>query len=187
MTRCARPGEKTLGEKIMLKIFLRKIEGPLSKTPYTFMSKNMAVMTIDDLVKKMTEFNTTLTEADTLAAMNVFKKVVIDYVKQGYAVQTPLGAFFATAGGGAENIDTDFSPSVKDSNHYIKLRFRATPEIANDVLRNTITERSTNALKTQVYIERVCNASGDINMPIKPGDSITISGEYLKFDPGQDV
>ncbi len=166
----------------MLKVFVREIYSPLAKGNYVFMSENMATFTEEQLVKKMAEFNTTLTEADALAALNVMQRIVMEKVKEGYAVQTPFGLFYAVAGGSAASTDADFNPGSKETNHAIRMRFRPNRELSADVSKNTVVERVSNAIKTRAYIDYAGNADGKADSPIKNGDIICIRGNFLKFD-----
>ena len=166
----------------MLKVFLRENNSPIKKAAYMFMSENMATYTQEQLVKKMSQYNTTLTEADTLAALNVMKNIVMEAVKEGYCVQTPFGLLYAVAGGSTDDKDCDFSPADQNLNHTIRLRFRPNSEVIDDVAKNTQVERVSNALKTRVYIDEVFNADGNKESPVTSGDLITIIGDYLKFD-----
>ena len=166
----------------MLKVFVRENTSPMVKCAYVFMSETMATFTLNQLVKKMAEFNTTLTEADALAALNVMQNIVMEKVKEGYAVQTPFGVFYASAGGTAETKNADFLPDEHSTNHVIRMRFRPNRELSGDVSRNTVIERVSNAVKTRVYIDTVGNADGKTDSPIKAGDIICIKGEYLKFE-----
>ncbi len=167
----------------MLKVFVRENSIPAAKGKYVFMSENMATFTLDQLVTKMAEFNTTLTKADALAALNVMQSIVMEKVKEGYSVQTPFGIFFACAGGTADIKDAEFLPEEKSTNHAVRMRFRPNRELSADVSRNTVIERVSNAVKSRVYIDTVSNADGKADSPIKVGDTICIKGEYLKFEP----
>jgi hypothetical protein len=62
----------------MLKIFLRENPGAFAKDRYLFRSSTMTTFTQNELIKKMAEFNTTITEADTLAVLNVLKRLVLE-------------------------------------------------------------------------------------------------------------
>lgn len=166
----------------MLKIFVRENLGKLGGKKYIFRSASMAQFTIDELVHEMATFNTTITEADTLAVLNVMKRLVVKYVEQGYSVQTPLGLFFASASGSTDDITDSFTPLSEETNHDIRMLFRPDAKIVADVLANTPVERSSNKLKTTVNIDKVMNASGNENDPVKPGDMIIVYGDYLKFD-----
>jgi hypothetical protein len=166
----------------MLKIFIRENCGKLGGKKYIFRSANMAQFSIDELVREMATFNTTITEADTLAVLNVMKRLVVKYVEQGYSVQTPLGLFFASASGSTDDIMGSFMPQSAETNHDIRMLFRPDSKIVADVLENTPLERGSNKLKTTVNIDKVMNASGNENDPVKPGDMIVVYGDYLKFD-----
>ena len=166
----------------MLKIFVRENMSPIAKEKFVFMSENAGTFTEQQLIKKMAEYNTTLTEADALAAFNVMKKIVLEMVLLGYVVQTPFGLMFAVAGGSTNDILADFTPKNQNTNHDIRLRFRPSTDIIDNVRNKTVTERSTNAIKTRVNIDVVRNADGNESSPIHPGDSLFISGDYLKFD-----
>ncbi|WP_027727880.1 DNA-binding domain-containing protein [Treponema sp. C6A8] len=171
----------------MLKVFVRENVSPVAKNGFVFMSENMATFTQEQLVKKMAEYNTTLTEADALAALNVMLKIVMEKVKEGYAAQTPFGTFFAAAGGSAESKAEEFLPNVKETNHAVRMRFRPYRELSEDVSSHTVIERVSNAIKTRVYIDTVANADGKTDSPIKAGDTICIKGDFLKFDSENEV
>jgi hypothetical protein len=166
----------------MLSIFTRENTGTIAKMKYVFRSSTMTTFTLDELVKKMAAFNTTITEADTLAVLNVMKRLVIEYVEQGYTVQTPLGLFFAAASGSTNDLTDAFEPRAAGLNHNIRIRYRPTTEIEKDIVEHTPVERVSNILKTIVNIDVVQNAAGDTGMSIRPGDTILILGDYLKFD-----
>jgi hypothetical protein len=166
----------------MLKVFTRENSGTLGGKKYIFRSSTMATFTIDELVHEMATFNTTITEADTLAVLNVMKRIVVKYVEQGYSVQTPLGVFSASASGTIDDIMGAFEPNSKDNNHDIRMLFRPDVKIISDVLANTSTERTSNRLKTFTSIDKVMNAAGESVTNIKTGDMIIVYGDYLKFN-----
>ena len=170
----------------MLKVFTRENSGKLGGKKYVFRSATMATFTVDELVHEMATFNTTITEADTLAVLNVMKRIVVKYVEQGYSVQTPLGLFFASASGSIDDIMGAFEPSNKEVNHDIRMLFRPDSKIVSDVLENTPTERTSNRLKTFTSIDKVMNAAGKSVTTIKTGDMIIVYGDYLKFDAAKE-
>ena len=167
----------------MLKVFTRENSGRLGGKKYIFRSTPMATFSVDALVHEMATFNTTITEADTLAVLTVMKRIVVKYVEQGYSVQTPLGIFCASASGSTDDIMAAFEPNSKDNNHDIRMLYRPDSKIISDVLANTPVERTSNRLKTFTSIDKVRNAAGEDVTSIKTGDMIIIYGDYLKFDP----
>lgn len=149
-----------------------------------FRSSTMTTLTQEELIKKMAEFNTTITEADTLAVLNVLKRLVLEYTEQGYTVQTPLGLFYASASGTTNDVLADFSPQDASTDHTIRMLYRPSSEVTKGILKNTPVERSSDKLKATPFIQLVRNAGGDEDSAIKAGDSILVAGEYLKFDSG---
>lgn len=167
----------------MLEVFTRENYGNLVKSRYVFRSSTMAVLEQEELIRKMGSSNTTVTEADILAVLNVMKSVVLEYTKQGYKVRTPLGLFYASASGSTDDILADFDPRSGSTDHDIKLHFRPATDVVQDVRENTTVKRNGGSPKTAMHISLVKNAAGTDDAAVRPGDMILIAGDFLKFDP----
>lgn len=166
----------------MLRISLRDNKIGNAKAKYVFHSENDGVLTYEELIKKMASYNTTITEADTSAVMNVFKDVVTEYVCDGKSVQTPLGIFYAVASGTTDNPDTSFDVSSAENDHILRVRYKASRKITRSVIEDIRTERTTGRLKMIPYIQSVANIDTSKGQTASSGEMIRLRGDYLKFD-----
>jgi len=166
----------------MLKIFKRENNGFMGRKRYIFRSSNMAGFSQEDLVRKIAAANTTVTEADTLAVLNITKRIILDYVEQGYTVKTPIGTFYASASGTTDDIWEKFTPQDDTKDHMIRFLYRPATDISDAVLKQTRFERASDNLKTLPHITLIKNAAGNENSPVRAGDIIRIIGNYLEFD-----
>lgn len=166
----------------MLKVSLRENKIGNAKAKFIFHSENDGDVTYEELVKKMASFNTTITEADVTAVMNVFKDVVVEYLCDGKTVRTPLGIFYVVASGTADDPLASFETSVQSNDHNLRVRFKAGTQISRSMLENTKVERASSRLKMIPYIHSVSNIDGTKGCTAAPGEIIRITGDYMKFD-----
>lgn len=166
----------------MLKIFLRQNPSVNAKTRFNFRSENEAEISFETLVGEMAANNTTITKADVFGVMDVYKAIVLRYTQLGYSVRGPLGLLYVSAGGTTDDKLESFQPGLATNDHFLKLRFLADAAVARAILSNTKTTRASNRLKMIPAIEDVRNADGNEENIIKPGDTVRIFGDYLKFD-----
>jgi hypothetical protein len=166
----------------MLQVSLRDNKTINAKKQFFFRSSNNGSLTIDELVKEMYSFNTTITEADTLGVLNVMKRLMVKYVNLGYTVHTPLGYFHASASGSTDNAEEDFAHKNLTNNHEVSLLYCPSTEVNSQVQDDIKIERVSGRLIMTPEITIVKNAVGANTAEIKPNDSIIILGDYLKYD-----
>lgn len=174
--------ERTKKEHNMLKISLRENKIGNAKSKFIFHSENDGDVTYEEMVKKMASYNTTITEADVTAVMNVFKDVMVEYLCDGKTVRTPLGIFYVVASGTADDPLSSFETSAQSNDHNLRLRFKTSTQISKSVLENTKVERASSRLKMIPYIHSVSNIDGTKGCAAAPGEIIRITGDYMKFD-----
>lgn len=86
-----------------------------AKKPYCFRNIYSGTVESDELIRRIAENNTTLTEADTLACLNVMEEVITELIADGKKVRTPFGLFYLAASGTAEEVDEPFTPLNAES------------------------------------------------------------------------
>jgi hypothetical protein len=183
----------------MLQVFTRKnYLAKDDKKPYFICSRTMNIMDEDMLIKKMREYNSTITEADMRAVLSVLRIIVLRSAGQGYTVQVPFGTVWAVAGGSCQTIDETYSPGGKGNDHTLNIHFRSTKSVRTELLSSAEIERVSSVFVQVPKIEGAFyldvngnelpvvkrNEQGDeiSAATLKSGDTLRIKGEYLKID-----
>lgn len=183
----------------MLQVFTRKnYLAKDDKKPYLISSRTMNIMDEDMLIKKMREYNSTITEADMRAVLSVLRIIVLRSAGQGYMVQVPFGSVWAVAGGSCQTIDELYKPGAKGNDHTLDIHFRSLKSVRDELLSGAEIERV-----SSVYVQHpsiagafYLDANGDeysvvkrdekgeeiSAVTLKAGDTLRLKGEYLKID-----
>lgn len=151
---------------------------------YCFSSVADTVIEKKELIARMRQYNSTLTEADANAALEVLDESVRDLLEKGCKVKLPWVTLYLTARGTAENEASAFRPGKGDNRFVLKAapNRKAEKEIAENVffrsksggivLRPLISSIS--------YIQQ--DASESYELIVKKGRNVRIRGRNLKFD-----
>lgn len=86
----------------MLKVYTQENTFTNRKKPYVFKSQNDITVDEDAIIRQIADANTTITEADARAVMNVLERVFWNNIRDGNVVKLFMGSFRAGAAGSAE-------------------------------------------------------------------------------------
>ena len=143
----------------------------------------MASKTIDDLVTKMVEEGTGLTRPQAMAYFEKLTQIVINFLEDGCAVNTPLFKVRPSIKGVFTKFNDTFDPSKQKLNYSMTGGTRMEP-----VLANIIVEKSKSKIPfIDTFFDGMSRLS---NSTITPGGNAEIKGECLLFmldDPKQGV
>lgn len=165
----------------MIKYALRKNQLAANGEPnFVAYVSCMASKTIDDLVTKMVEEGTGLTRPQAMAYFEKLTQIVINFLEDGCAVNTPLFRVRPSIKGVFTKYNDIFDSSKQKLNYSMTGGTRMEP-----VLANIIVEK----LKSKIpFIETFFDGMSRLsNSKITPGGNAEIKGECLLFnldDPG---
>ena len=161
----------------MLKYSLR--ENLLTPAPDDYMAQIAEVRsyTLDEIIDLMMEKGSTLTKADTKAALQVYGEVVSALIKDGAAVNTPLMNTSLSISG----VFIGATDSFDKKRHSVNLNLTAGPLLKDAAAK--IKCEKTEAADTNPYITEVTDiVTGKVNEVLTAGGVVQLVGSRLKFD-----
>ena len=171
----------------MLQIFTRKNYLHKNKGNFVFMSRTSQTVNYESLIRKMIQYNSTITDSDIRSVMSVFFTILVRCAAQGCYVQVPIGSFWAVAGGTADCIDTPFEPRNSRTDHGIDMKFRFSLSGKESLLQELEVERVSPAFVMNPSISALAlvNDRGEEvrTSVFSTGDTMRLSGSHLKLDP----
>lgn len=167
----------------MIKYALRKNQLATEEPNFVANVTCMASKTLDDLVAKMVAEGTGLTRPQALAYFEKITQLVIEFLEDGCAVNTPLFKVRPTIKGVFGNYQDIFNPAQHRLSYTMCGGTRMEPVLKNVELVK---------LKSKLpFIESFFDGmSRQSNTVITPGGNAEIKGDSLLFnidDPGQGV
>jgi len=167
----------------MIKYALRKNQLATGEPNFVANVSSMTSKTLDDLVTKMVEEGTGLTRPQAMAYFEKLTQIVISFLEDGCAVNTPLFRVRPTIKGVFAKFNDTFDPSKHKLNYSMSGGTRMEP-----VLANIIVEKSKSKIP---FVESFFDGMSRLtNSTITPGGNAEIKGECLLFnvdDPKQGV
>jgi len=119
----------------MIKYALRKNQLATNGEPsFVAHVRCMASKTIDDLVTKMVEEGTGLTRPQALAYFEKLTQIVINFLEDGCAVNTPLFRVRPSIKGVFTKFNDTFDPSKQKLNYSMTGGTRMEPVLANIIV-----------------------------------------------------
>jgi hypothetical protein len=137
-----------------------------------------ASLTLEDIIAKMMQRGTTVTEADTRAVLNLFFDVVSDEVADGNFVNLPLANIRVGISGVFTSITNSFDPS----RHSIRATL-STGLLLSEKMQKVRLEKRLQPLPSPVILEFLNINTNTTNSVLTPGGIGQIVGEELKFNP----
>ncbi len=166
----------------MLEVATQKIG--LADTGYCFRSTNPVVLTEDDFVKEMVNYNSTLTEVDARASMTMFGTLFKKHVARGDRVVLPFGTFRTVANGTCENADDVFKAGV--GNNKISVVFEINMDTLAEIRKEAKYKIVASDPVSDVKISELIVSSSDggkaDKAEVKAGRPIRLRGRYMSFD-----
>lgn len=137
-----------------------------------------ASLTLEDIIAKMMQRGTTVTESDTRAVLNLFFDVVSDEVADGNFVNLPL----ANIRVGISGVFTSITDSFDPSRHSIRATL-SPGLLLIEKMQKVRLEKTLQPLPSPVIIEFLNINTNTTNSVLTPGGIGQIVGEELKFNP----
>jgi hypothetical protein len=137
-----------------------------------------ASLTLEDIIAKMMQRGTTVTEADTRAVLNLFFDVVSDEVADGNFVNLPL----ANIRVGISGVFTSITDSFDPSRHSIRATL-SPGLLLSEKMQKVRLEKTLQPLPSPVILEFLNINTNTTNSVLTPGGIGQIVGEELKFNP----
>jgi hypothetical protein len=137
-----------------------------------------ASLTLEDIIAKMMQRGTTVTEADTRAVLNLFFNVVSDEVADGNFVNLPL----ANIRVGISGVFTSITDSFDPSRHSIRATL-SPGLLLSEKMQKVRLEKTLQPLPSPVILEFLNINTNTTNSVLTPGGIGQIVGEELKFNP----
>jgi len=137
-----------------------------------------ASLTLEDIIAKMMQRGTTVTESDTRAVLNLFFDVVSDEVADGNFVNLPL----ANIRVGISGVFTSITDSFDPSRHSIRATL-SPGLLLSEKMQKVRLEKTLQPLPSPVILEFLNINTNTTNSVLTPGGIGQIVGEELKFNP----
>ena len=166
----------------MLQIYLRENRFRNRKKKFCFFSKNSGIITKEEFIREIADFNSSATEADARLIMNIMETLFNRFITQGKAVQLPMGTFQAYASGTTDTAKTPFTPAKQETDHTVTLHFTPNTATAKLVKETTACERIKGDVIRIPHINRIENESAVITDTFRQGEILTVYGTFLKSD-----
>jgi hypothetical protein len=166
-----------------LKLTIYKNHLPACPSPYVVRSESSAVVDFDRFVDLMSRYPTTLSKADIVAAMALYREILVLQLAEGKTVKTPTGSFCLFAAGTMDAVDEAFLPKDQDKNHEVRLHHRADKAFEDEVLLDLQLEREERPDLGAPKLKSADPAGGDQGTPLSPGGIVSLKGLRLRFDP----
>ncbi len=137
-----------------------------------------ASLSLDDIIARMMQRGTTVTEADARAVLNLFFEVVCDEVVNGNFINLPIANIRSGISGVFTSATDDFDPARH------ALRATLSPgTLLNEKMRNARLEKTLQPLPSPVLLEFLNINTNTTNAVLTPSGIGQIIGEELKFNP----
>ena len=161
----------------MLKYCLRENLLTPDENDYMAQTADVRSFSLDEIIDLMMEKGSTLTKADTKAALQVYGEVVSALIKDGAAVNTPLMNTSLSISGVFNGANDAFDKK----RHAVNLNITA--GTALKAALGKIKCEKTGTASTDPYINEVKDVvSGKVNEVLTKGGVVQITGSRLKFD-----
>ena len=161
----------------MLKYCLRENLLTPDENDYMAQTADVRSFSLDEIIDLMMEKGSTLTKADTKAALQVYGEVVSAIIKDGSAVNTPLMNTSMSISGVFDGANDSFDKK----RHTVNLNITA-----GTLLRDAVTKvkcEKTEGTSTDPYITEVTDiVTGTVNTTLTKGGVVQLVGSRLKFD-----
>lgn len=173
------------GNKMLL---IKTIKNPLvvdqDKDGYCFRSSTSQKISENQLVKEMTSYNSSFTEADMAGMLSVLNTVVTNKLAEGHTVELPFGDIFPSVTGTCSGIQSSFA--LGHGNHQLSFGFSAKKAIKEEIARGLkykqIAPDATNEPKIYRLSSLLDNAQESDTLSLTSGKILRLHGRNLSFD-----
>jgi len=136
------------------------------------------ILDADDIIKKMLERGSTITESDSRAVLTMFFKVVIAELADGKFINLPI----ANLRCGITGVFSNAADTFDRSRHGVKATISAGSELWDAMQAVTVEKQSQPVISPYILQYEDVN-SATFNTVLTKGGIGIITGEELKFDP----
>jgi len=154
---------------------------------YRFHASCSGSVDVDELVDVMARANAGLGREEIETGFELLAKTVAELAADGNYVKTPLGAFFISAVGVADDDSSPFTPGDESSGHGFRLRFRPDRSFEARVVERVSVSRDDTSWQQFPRPEALGVEGGRRDHALYPGDSARLSGDRLAFDPADET
>lgn len=151
---------------------------------YCFSSVSDTVAGTDEIIEQMRQYNSTLTEADAIAALTVLDKSVRTLLEKGCKVRLPWVTLCFAARGNAESRTSSFAPG-KDGGRFV-LKATADKDVEKEIAPSVVYESDAGEIvkAPRILSLHSVDSSGKLSdeLAFKARDTLRIWGRNLKFD-----
>lgn len=133
----------------------------------------------EDVIDLMIGRGSTVTKAEALSVLEEYGAAIIQLLKDGYAINTPIFNLSPSVKGVFTGIDQSFNPAI----HSVKINVTAGARI-REISSQVVTEKVKGASPQPdpEYLDDL--SSGTRNDQLTPGNIAQVRGSHLKFDAG---
>lgn len=159
------------------------------KDKYCFRSVVDQTLDNEHLIKEITSYNSTITEADARAVLSVLNDRVKHFVNLGYKVELPFGWIFNKANGTVAKLNEGFMPG--SSNHRITTVFKFKDDAADEMIKNAAYRQAGSGYVLIPVIKEMYSVlkngkESDI-LEFDSGSMLRIKGKNVSFDADDEV
>ena len=147
--------------------------------PYRAMVEHTGKATHEDVVRRVLESNTTVSESALQAVLTAYIKAVINLLLQGYSVSTPIGTIRLSIKGGF-NSKTD---TFDGNRHTLEINIYPNPAL-REAVQSGAEMQKVESHTPEPSLDEFTNVNtADVDSIITPGGMGQVRGRRLKFDP----
>ena len=150
---------------------------PQGKKTFFAKSKPSGILSEQEVYDKMAR-NSEIESVEAKRYMNLFAAVLLEAIRNGYAVQTPIGKFAPQVTGTFDGPEDKFSPKK----HKIRVSFTPKKDFLVS-LQDAPKPKKVLAQTREPWIQEITNTSRPKAKTYQNNDLIQITGQNLKIHP----
>jgi len=150
---------------------------PQGKKTFFAKSKPSGILSEQEVYDKMAR-NSEIESVEAKRYMNLFAAVLLEAIRNGYAVQTPMGKFAPQLTGTFEGAEDKYSPKK----HKIRISFTPKKGFLTS-LQDGVKPKKVLAQTREPWIQEITNTSRPNTKHCQNNDLILIRGQNLKIHP----
>jgi len=155
---------------------------PTSRSPFVVRSNRSEVVEFDRLVEILAASRTTVSRADIVAVMQLYKEELRKQLAEGRTVKTPTGSFYMSAAGSVDSPDEPYLPRDGANNHDVRLHHRPLRAFEDSIVADLTFARE-EKVDLSVPSLLAATAAGEDSGLIRSGGLVRIKGHRLRLNP----
>lgn len=169
---------------IQIYVYKNSLKIDEGKDKYCFRSVVDQTIDSEQLIKEITRYNSTITEADARAVLSVLNDRVKYFANLGYKVELPFGYIYNKANGTVPKLNDGFTPG--NSNHRISAVFKFKDDAAKEIVKNAAYKMAGSGYVRFPVIKEACSILPDgkesEELTFAAGSMLRLKGKYVSFD-----